>query len=177
MKQVTIEDKTFGIYLSEQAIDKEIHRISSEINGEYSDKEPLFISILNGSFMFTSDLLKKVSVPCQLSFIKFASYVGTNSTGNVKELVGLQEDISNRHVIIVEDIIDTGLTMKSILEQIKAKQPASIKIATLLFKPDSLKEDIHPDYTCFSIPEKFVVGYGLDLNGFGRNLPDIYQLI
>lgn len=177
MKQVTIEDKTFGIYLSEQAIDTEIQRIAAEINVDYSDKEPLFISILNGSFMFTSDLLKKVSVPCQVSFIKFASYDGTNSSGSVKELVGLNEDISNRHVIILEDIIDTGLTMKSILDQIKVKQPASLKIATLLFKPDSLKEDIQPDYTCFSIPEKFVVGYGLDLNGFGRNLPDIYQLI
>jgi hypoxanthine phosphoribosyltransferase len=177
MKQVTIEDKTFGIYLSEQAIDIEIQRIAADINVDYSDKQPLFISILNGSFMFTSDLLKKVSVPCQLSFIKFASYDGTNSSGSVKELVGLQEDITNRHVIIIEDIIDTGLTMKSILEQVKAKNPASLKIATLLFKPDSLKEDIQPDYTCFSIPEKFVVGYGLDLNGFGRNLPDIYQLI
>jgi hypoxanthine phosphoribosyltransferase len=177
MKQVTIEDKTFGIYLSEQEIQHAVQRIANEINVSYADKKLVFISVLNGAFMFTADLLKKVHVPCELSFIKLSSYSGTHSTGNVKELVGLNEDLQGKDVIVLEDIIDTGLTMKSILDQLNTKQPASIRIATLLFKPDSLKVPINADYICFSIPEKFVVGYGLDLNGFGRNLPDIYQLI
>jgi hypoxanthine phosphoribosyltransferase len=127
--------------------------------------------------MFTADLLKKTEVPCELSFIKLSSYDGTTSTGTVKEIVGLQEEILGRDVIVIEDIIDTGITMQKIISQLELKNPASIRIATLLLKPDSVKVPINPDFVCFSIPDKFVVGYGLDLNGIGRNLPDIYQLI
>jgi hypoxanthine phosphoribosyltransferase len=177
MKQVTIEDKTFGIYIQDQEIQQAIQTIANEMNVLYADKKPIFISVLNGAFMFTADLLKKIEVPCELSFIKLSSYAGTTSTGTVKEIVGLQEEILGRDVIVIEDIIDTGITMQKIISQLELKNPASIRIATLLLKPDSVKVPINPDFVCFSIPDKFVVGYGLDLNGIGRNLPDIYQLI
>jgi hypoxanthine phosphoribosyltransferase len=177
MKQVTIEDKTFGIYIQDQEIQLAIQTIANEMNVHYADKKPIFISVLNGAFMFTADLLKKIEVPCELSFIKLSSYSGTTSTGTVKEIVGLQEEIAGRDVIVIEDIIDTGITMQKIILQLELKNPASIRIATLLLKPDSVKVPINPDFVCFSIPDKFVVGYGLDLNGIGRNLPDIYQLI
>lgn len=177
MKQVTIEDKTFGIYIQDLEIQQSIQTIANEMNVLYADKKPIFISVLNGAFMFTADLLKKIEVPCELSFIKLSSYSGTTSTGTVKEIVGLQEEIYGRDVIVIEDIIDTGITMQKIISQLELKNPASIRIATLLLKPDSVKVSINPDFVCFSIPDKFVVGYGLDLNGIGRNLPDIYQLL
>jgi hypoxanthine phosphoribosyltransferase len=177
MKQVTIEDKTFGIYIQDHDIQQAIQTIANEMNVLYADKKPIFISVLNGAFMFTSDLLKKIEVPCELSFIKLSSYSGTTSTGTVKEIVGLQEEIAGRDVIVIEDIIDTGITMQKIISELELKNPSSIRIATLLLKPDSVKVPIKPDFVCFSIPDKFVVGYGLDLNGIGRNLPDIYQLI
>ena len=177
MKQVTIEDKTFGIYIQDKEIQQAIQTIANEMNVLYADKKPIFISVLNGAFMFTADLLKKIEVPCELSFIKLSSYAGTTSSGIVKEIVGLQEEILGRDVIVIEDIIDTGITMQKIISQLEVKNPASIRIATLLLKPDSVKVPINPDFVCFSIPDKFVVGYGLDLNGIGRNLPDIYQLI
>jgi len=177
MKQVRIEDKTFGIYIQDQEIQQAIQTIATEMNVLYADKKPIFISVLNGAFMFTADLLKKIEVPCELSFIKLSSYSGTTSTGTVKEIVGLQEEIAGRDVIVIEDIIDTGITMQKIISELELKNPSSIRIATLLLKPDSVKVPINPDFVCFSIPDKFVVGYGLDLNGIGRNLPDIYQLI
>lgn len=177
MKQVTIEDKIFGIYIQDREIQQAIQTIANEMNVIYADKKPIFISVLNGAFMFTADLLKKIEVPCELSFIKLSSYSGTTSTGTIKEIVGLQEVIVGRDVIVIEDIIDTGLTMQKIISQLELKKPASIRIATLLLKPDSVKVPIKPDFVCFSIPDKFVVGYGLDLNGIGRNLPDIYQLL
>jgi hypoxanthine phosphoribosyltransferase len=177
MKQVTIEDKTFGIYIQDKEIQQAIQTIANEMNVLYADKKPIFISVLNGAFMFTADLLKKIDFPCELSFIKLSSYSGTSSTGIVKEIVGLQEEIAGRDVIVIEDIIDTGITMQKIISQLELKNPASIRIATLLLKPDSVKVPINPDFVCFSIPDKFVVGFGLDLNGIGRNLPDIYQLL
>jgi hypoxanthine phosphoribosyltransferase len=177
MKQVTIEDRTFGIYIQDQDIQQAIQTIANQMNVLYADKKPIFISVLNGAFMFTADLLKKIEVPCELSFIKLSSYSGTTSTGTVKEIVGLQEEIAGRDVIVIEDIIDTGITMQKIISQLELKNPASIRIATLLLKPDSVKVPINADFVCFSIPDKFVVGYGLDLNGIGRNLPNIYQLI
>lgn len=177
MQQVTIQDKTFGVFLPEKEIDAAIARIAEDINREYAGKNPIFISILNGAFMFTADLLKKIWIPCELSFVKLASYAGTSSTGQVKELMGLKEDIRDRSVIVLEDIVDTGLTLESILEQLKGLHPRSVAVATLLQKPECLKVPVNVDYTGFQIPDKFVVGYGLDLDGYGRNLPDIYQLI
>ena len=149
MKQVTIEDKTFGIYIQDQEIQLAIQTIANEMNVLYADKKPIFISVLNGAFMFTADLLKKIEIPCELSFIKLSSYSGTTSTGTVKEIVGLQEEIAGRDVIVIEDIIDTGITMQKIISQLELKNPASIRIATLLLKPDSLKVPINPDFVCF----------------------------
>lgn len=177
IKNITIADKTFGIYLTEEEIQKRINEIAKTINAKYQGEQPLFISVLNGAFMFTSDLLKKIEVDCHVSFVKLASYEGTGSTGAVKELVGLSENIAGRRIIIIEDIVDTGLTMKMLLNQLNSKKPASIEIATLLLKPEALQEDIKIDYACFEIPNKFVIGYGLDLDGLARNLPHIYQLI
>lgn len=176
MNKVEIEGKTFEVYLTEEQIKTEIARIAKLINEKYADSQPLFISVLNGSFMFTSDLLKCISVECELSFVKLSSYEGTSTTGEVKEIVGLNQSIKGRKVIILEDIVDTGYTMQMLLKQLKTLEPASIEVASLLSKPDALKVDIEVDYICFEIPEKFVVGYGLDLNGLGRNLPNIYQL-
>jgi hypoxanthine phosphoribosyltransferase len=177
MKQITIQNKSFGLFISAQEIEESIKVIADRINKRFQDNHPIFISVLNGAFMFTSDLLKKIDIPCELSFVKVSSYQGTESTGIAKELVGLKEDIRNRHVIVLEDIIDTGVTISSVIHQLKLKEPATITIATLLLKPDCLKEKLHIDHIGFSIPDKFVVGYGLDLDGYGRNLSDIYQLI
>jgi hypoxanthine phosphoribosyltransferase len=177
IKNVIIAEKTFGIYLTQEEIQKRISEIAAAINTKYRGQTPLFISVLNGAFMFTSDLLKKIEIDCQITFVKLASYEGTNSSGTVKQLVGLSEDLSGRQVIIIEDIVDTGLTMKMLLSQLNNLQPASIEIATLLLKPEAMQEDIKIDYACFEIPNKFVIGYGLDLDGLARNLPHIYQLI
>jgi hypoxanthine phosphoribosyltransferase len=176
-KNITIADKTFGIYLSEDEILARVAQVAEQINTKYKGEKPLFICVLNGSFMFTSDLLKRINLHCQISFVKLSSYEGTGSTGVVKQLVGLTEDISNQKVIILEDIVDTGLTMKMLLKQLNLMNPQSIEIATLLFKKEALQEDIHVDYACFEIPNRFVIGYGLDLDGWARNLPHIYQLI
>jgi len=176
MQKVSIGNRTFEPFISNEQINERIQEIAAELNAEYEGSNPMFISILNGAFMFTADLLKKVSIPCQLSFVKLASYSGISSSGQVKELVGLAEDIRDRQIIILEDIVDTGLTLSSISKQLETRQPASIRVATLLQKPDCLKVPVKVDYIGFSIPDKFVLGYGLDLDGYGRNLPDIYQL-
>ena len=152
-------------------------RVGEEINRDLADANPLFVSVLNGSFMFTADLMKHVSVPCEISFVKLASYAGTSSTGKVKELVGLSDDITGRTIVIVEDIIDTGLTMERLIETLKARNPKEIRIATLLVKPDKLKVDLDINYIAMSIPNDFIVGYGLDYDGLGRNYRDIYTVI
>lgn len=142
-----------------------------------SGTNPLFISVLNGSFMFTADLMKHLTMPCEVSFVKLASYEGTSSTGKVKELVGLGDDITGRTVVIVEDIVDTGLTMKQLVETLRARGPKDIKIATLLVKPDKLKVELDINYVAMNIPNDFIVGYGLDYDGLGRNYRDIYTVI
>ena len=177
METIRIKDKQFKTFITEEQILKEVARVGEEINRDLADANPLFVSVLNGSFMFTADLMKHVSVPCEISFVKLASYAGTSSTGKVKELVGLNDDITGRTIVIVEDIIDTGLTMERLIETLKARNPKEIRIATLLVKPDKLKVDLDINYIAVSIPNDFIVGYGLDYDGLGRNYRDIYTVI
>lgn len=177
METIRIKDKQFKTFITEEQILKEVARVGEEINRDLADANPLFVSVLNGAFMFTADLMKHVSVPCEISFVKLASYAGTSSTGKVKELVGLNDDITGRTIVIVEDIIDTGLTMERLIETLKARNPKEIRIATLLVKPDKLKVDLDINYIAMSIPNDFIVGYGLDYDGFGRNYRDIYTVI
>jgi hypoxanthine phosphoribosyltransferase len=177
MKQVTLKDKTFELSISYEKIMEAITVMSQKINNDFLEKEPLFLVILNGSFMFSADLLKQIDLNCQVSFVKLSSYEGTQTTQSVKRLIGLNEEICNRTVIILEDIIDTGITMEKLLEEINFYQPAEVRIATLLFKPAALQKKIHIDYIGIEIPNDFIVGYGLDYDGLGRNLKDIYKII
>lgn len=173
---IQIHGKDFVPYLSETAIKEKIKEMAAAISKDYAGKQPLFIGILNGAFMFASDLFKELTIEAEISFIKLASYSGTKSTGKVLTAIGLDADINGRHVIIIEDIVDTGKTLSSFLPQLEHQGPASIKLAALLTKPDARTHPINIDYLCFSIPNKFVVGYGLDYDSLGRNLKEIYQL-
>lgn len=177
MSVIQIKDKRFKTFIPEEQIMKEVARVADEINRDLSGTNPLFISVLNGSFMFTADLMKHLTMPCEVSFVKLASYEGTSSTGKVKELVGLGDDITGRTVVIVEDIVDTGLTMKQLVETLRARGLKDIKIATLLVKPDKLKVELDINYVAMNIPNDFIVGYGLDYDGLGRNYRDIYTVI
>ena len=174
MEQVL--DKQFTAYLEKETIQIEVERIASELNADYADKNPLFISILNGSFMFASDLFKLIKVPAEICFIKLASYKGTHSTGQVITAIGLDRDIFERDVVIIEDIVDTGKTLTAFLPQLEHQQPRSMKICSLLHKKAATTYPVQIDYLGFEIPDLFVVGYGLDYNGFGRNLNKIMQL-
>ena len=174
---ITVKDKQFILSISNEEIQKNIQKVADRINADYAGKEIFFIGVLNGVFMYAADLLKKITVPCQISFTKVASYQGTQSTGTIKQLIGMPEGIEGRHVVILEDIVDTGFTMREILNQLQAHKPADIKIATLLFKPNSFKESYNVDYRAMEIPNAFIVGYGLDYDGYGRNLPDIYTVV
>lgn len=177
MKTVQILDKQFALSIDEQTIQKEVTRVANEINRDLKDKDPIFVSVLNGSFMFTSDLMKKVSIPSKITFVKLASYEGVSSTGVIKEVIGLSEDIQGRTIVIIEDIIDSGLTMQRLLETLGTRNPKEILIATFLLKPGSLKVNLDVKYTAIEIPNDFIVGYGLDYDGYGRNLPEIYTLV
>jgi len=172
----TILDKTFVPYLTQSELQKAIKRISEEINKDYAGKNPLFIAILNGSFMFAADLFKEINIPAEISFIKLASYKGTKSTGSVVTAIGLESEIYDRDVIVIEDIIDTGKTLSEFLPQLIHQQAKSLKVCSLLHKKEATKYPIEIDYLGFVIPDLFVVGYGLDYNGYGRNLKEIYQL-
>ena len=174
---ITVKDKQFILSISNSEIQKSIQKVADQINRDYEGKEIFFIGVLNGVFMYAADLLKKITVPCQISFTKVASYEGTHSTGTIKQLIGMPEGIEGRHVVILEDIVDTGFTMREILKQMQAHNPADVKIATLLFKPNSFKESYNVDYRAMEIPNAFIVGYGLDYDGYGRNLPDIYTVV
>jgi hypoxanthine phosphoribosyltransferase len=176
-KTVQLHDKRFSEYISAQEIDKTVARLAVKINADLAGKNALFICVLNGVFLFAADLLRKIETPCEVSFVKVSSYEGTASTGEVKTQIGLKEDIKGRTIVIVEDIIDTGNTVAKLLPILESQQPASIKIATLLFKPAAFKRDYKIDYTGMEIPNDFVVGYGLDYNGLGRNLPEIYKIV
>ena len=168
MRSIQVKDKKFEISITESQIKREIKRLAAEINSNMEGKNPFFLGILNGSFMFASDLLKEITIPCQISFIKLASYQGMASTGVIKEVIGLSESIKGRHVIVIEDIIDSGLTMRNTLESLGTREPASIDVCSLLLKPGKLKVDIDVKYLAFSISDDFIVGYGLDYDGFGK---------
>lgn len=176
MSTIQVLDKTFEPYLKEAAIQEKITELAGQLNKDYEGKRPLFLSILNGSFLFTADLFKQITIEAEVSFIKLASYKGTSSTGNVITAIGLDMNVKDRHIIILEDIIDTGKTLHHYLPQLDSMQPASVKIAVLLNKKEALQYPVQVDYSCFDIPNKFVVGYGLDYDGLGRNSKDIYQL-
>lgn len=172
---IQVHDLAFVPFIGHQRIQERIQELAARINADYAGKTPLFVPILNGAFMFASDLLKEITMPCEVSFIKVASYHGTESTGEIKEVLGLQADIAGRHIILVEDIVDSGLTMDKIVAQLKLRQPASITIAALFLKPESVQVQLPIGYTGFEIENKFIVGYGLDYNGLGRNYADVYQ--
>lgn len=177
MSLVTVKDKQFEISIKEEEIKARIKEVAAEINADMDGKCPLFLAVLNGAFIFAADLYREITVPSEISFVKIASYSGTETTGVMNDIIGLNQDISGRHVIIVEDIVDTGLTMKHTIETLKQKNPASVSICTLLTKPDKLQVELKLDYVAFSIPNLFVVGYGLDYDQNGRNLKDIYQVV
>lgn len=174
MPAIQLGDKKFVPYLAEQKILEAVDNVAGMINRDLAGKKPLFLIVLNGSFLFAADLVRRIKTDCEVSFVKLASYHGTASTGTIKELVGMNEDVSGRHIVVVEDIVDTGSTIVHITEQLKTKNPASVRIATLLFKPEAYKKDIPIDYKGIEIPNDFIVGYGLDYNSLGRNLRDIY---
>lgn len=176
LPSVTVHNKTFELFLSEKEIQSRILELGLQISRAYNGRTPLFVGVLNGSFMFASDLMKNISIPAEITFIKVSSYQGMNTQVKTKELIGLNESIKNREVIVVEDIVDTGITMESIVNQLNNAGAKSVEVASLLLKPDCLQRDVKVKYTGFEIPEKFVVGYGLDYDGLGRNLKDIYQL-
>jgi hypoxanthine phosphoribosyltransferase len=176
MQSIKLHDKEFEIYLPEAEIQNKIREIAAAINKEYEGKHPLFIAILNGSFMFASDLFKHLSIDAEICFIKLASYKGMKSSGQVVTAIGLDQELYNRHVVIIEDIVDTGKTLHDFLPKLEHQQPASLKIAALLHKPEATQFPLNIDYIGFSIPNKFVVGYGLDYDGLGRNIKEIYQL-
>ena len=178
MKQIKIHDKEFKLYLPYEKIRSIVVEMAEKMNNDLSGKNPLFVCILNGSFMFAAELYKHIDLnDSEISFVKLASYNGDQTSGSVKELIGLNEDIKGRTVIILEDIVDTGITIDSILKQLAAKEPKEVLIATLLFKPEALQKDIPLHYVGLKIPNDFIVGYGLDYNGYGRNLIDFYSVI
>ena len=173
---LTINDKTFVPFISADAIQERIGELANQIGQEYASKRPLFVVVLNGAFLFAADLMKRLTIPCEITFIRVASYAATESTGQIKQILGLGESIAGRDLIVVEDIVDTGLTISEVCAQLRAEGPASVAIATLLFKPAALKKNLRLDYVGFEIENRFVLGYGLDYDGLGRNTPDILVL-
>lgn len=177
MSIVKIKDKEFKTSIPEEKILEKIKVVADRINEDMKDKDPLFIAVLNGAFIFAADLMRMITIPCQISFVKLASYQGTTSTGKITEVLGINEDLNNRHIIIVEDIVDTGLTMKRMIETLGTRHPASVDICTLLVKPEKLQVDLDIKYAVMTIPNQFIVGYGLDYDQEGRGLRDIYTIV
>ena len=177
MSTLKVHDKEFIPYITSEEIEKQVARVAKEINKDYQGKKPLFIAILNGAFIFAADLFKHINVEAEICFIKLASYKGVKSTGKVITAIGLDAELFNRDVIIVEDIVDTGKTLSQFLPQLEHQHPASLKVASLLHKPSATVHSIKIDYLGFTIPDKFVLGYGLDYDGLGRNIKEIYQLV
>jgi len=177
MKEISILDKKFREYLTEETIKKRIEDLAAQVNSELAGKEVVFLGILNGAFLFAADLFRQINFPARISFVKLASYQGTSSSGSIKELIGWNEDIRDKTIVVIEDIVDTGNTLELIVGELVVRKAAEVKIAALLYKPDAYTKDIPLDYIGFEIPNDFVVGYGLDYDGFGRNLPAVYTLV
>lgn len=176
MHTVQVLDKTFGLSISADAIRERVEAVAAKVSADMAGKNPLFVAVLNGSFIFAADLLRAVTIPCEINFLRYASYEGMQSTGEVRQLLGLTQDITGRHVVIVEDIIDSGLTMQHLVAELEKHHPESISICALLVKPGNMKMKLDIPYCCFRIPNDFIVGYGLDYDGYGRNLPAIYTV-
>lgn len=177
MNKVRLHDKEFSTYLSKEIIQEATKEVAREIQKDMKGKRPLFLIVLNGAFVFAADLLRQMDLDCELTFVKLSSYVGTKSTNTVRELIGLDQTVKDRTVVIIEDIIDSGLTMEHTIHKLKDLEASEVKIATLLFKPGAFKRDYKIDYIGLKIPNDFIVGYGLDYDGLGRNLPDIYKVV
>jgi len=177
MERVTIKDKTFGVSMSEAEIKQRVKEVAQQISHDMEGRNPLFLAVLNGAFIFAADLMREMTIPCEISFVKLASYQGTTSTGKIKEVIGINEDLSGRTVIILEDIVETGQTIKRMVDQLGTRNPASIHVCTLFFKPERLQEDLKLDYVAFRIPNDFILGYGLDYDQQGRGLRDLYTLV
>lgn len=177
MDKIKVRDREFTVSIPEAKILQRVAEVAAQINNDLKNENPLFLAVLNGSFVFAADLMRCMEMPCEISFVRMASYEGTSSTGKVKQLIGLKEEIKGRTVVIVEDIIDSGLTMKNLLATLEEKQPKDIRIAALLVKPGNLQVDLDIPYCCFDIPNDFIVGYGLDYDGEGRNLRNIYTVV
>lgn len=176
MKKIEVHNRVFVPYISAESIQKEVSRLAAELKRDYAGKTPLFIAILNGSFIFAADLFKALNIDAEICFIKLASYKGTKSSGQVISAIGLDVDVKDRHVVIIEDIVDTGKTLTSFLPQLENQLPASLRLCVLLHKPEAMECPLTLDYLGFSIPNRFVLGYGLDFDGLGRNIPELYQL-
>lgn len=177
METLQIKDKKFAVSIPEAEIRRQVKRVAEEINRDLCGRKPLFLAILNGSFIFAADLMREITLESQISFVKLASYSGMSSTGEVADMIGLDADIEGRDVVVVEDIVDSGLTMQHVMEMLRARNPRSLAVCTLLVKPENLKVDVDIRYRCFEIPNDFIVGYGLDYDGFGRNTRDIYTVV
>lgn len=177
MSSIQVKDKRFRISIKEAEIKTRVKALAERISKDMAGKNPLFLGVLNGSFIFAADLMREMSIPCEISFVKLASYQGTTSTGKIKEVIGINEDLTGRTIVIVEDIVESGTTMKRMIETLGTRNPESVHICTLFFKPDKLKEDLTIDYVAFEIPNDFILGYGLDYDQAGRGLKDIYSLV
>lgn len=177
MSIIKVKDKTFKTFIPEDEIQRRVKAVAEKINKDFDGQNPLFLAVLNGSFMFAADLMRYITIPCEISFVKLASYQGTTSTGRVKEIIGINEELQGRTVVIVEDIVDTGKTMKRMLESLGTRNPDSLHICTLLVKPNKLEENLNIEYAAMEIPNDFIVGYGLDYDQQGRNLRDIYTVV
>lgn len=173
---IAIKDKQFELFIEQEVIEQGIKRVADQMNRDLEGENPLFLAVLNGAFMFAGELMKEVSVPSEITFVRLASYQGVSSTNRVQEVLGLNESIKDRLVVIVEDIVDSGNTMVALMDELRKHEPAEVRIATLLFKPAALQQDITPNYVALEIPNDFIVGYGLDYDGYGRNLKDIYKV-
>ncbi len=177
MNSIKINDRSFRVSITETEIKNRIKSLAADISADMEGKNPLFLAVLNGAFIFAADLMREMTIPCEISFVKLASYQGTTSTGKIQEVFGINEDLTGRAVIIVEDIVESGQTMKNMIESLGTRNPASVQICTLFFKPDKLKEELTLDYVAFRIPDDFIVGYGLDYDQAGRGLKDVYSII